>query len=53
MQIFEALTLKGARLRGRIGVENRGPAHVALLEAHALALFEIDRRKKNQGFHFR
>jgi hypothetical protein len=24
-----------------------------LLEAHALALFEIDRRKKNHGFHFR
>ena len=53
MQIFEPLALEVPRLGGRIGVEDRRPRHVALLEAHALTAFEVDRRKQNHGVHLR
>ena len=41
------------RLRGRIEVEHGRARHVALLEPHALAVLQIDRGKKDHGFHFR
>ena len=44
---------KGPRLRGGIEVEHGRPRHVALFEAHALAVLEIDGGKKYHGFHFR
>ena len=53
VQIFEALLLEGARLRRRIAVEHRRARHVALLQAHRFAVFQIDGRKQNHGFHFR
>ena len=53
MQIFEPLALEEAGLRCGILVEDRGPRHVALLEAHALALLQINRRKQNHGVHLR
>ena len=53
MQIFETLRLKGARLRGRIVVEDGRAVHVALDEADALAFLEIDCRKQNHGRHLR
>ena len=53
MQIFEALLGEGARLRRRIEVEHGGARHVALLQAHALAVLQIDGGKENHGFHFK
>ena len=41
------------RLRGRIEVEHGCARHVALLEAHALAVLEVDGGKEDHGFHFR
>ena len=41
------------RLRGGIGVEDRRARHVALDEANALAVFEIDRGKQDHGRHLR
>ena len=56
MILFPAIDLKDGlcvRLRGRIAVEHRGARHVALLEADADAVFQIDGGKKDHGFHFR
>ena len=53
MEIFKALALEVARLRGGIEIEHRGARHVALFEANALAVFEIDGGKEDHGFHFR
>ena len=44
---------KAARLRRRIEVEHGGARHVALLEAHALAVLQIDGGKEDHGFHFK
>ena len=53
MQIFKALRGKGTRLRHRIEVEHGRPRHVALFEAHALAVLQVDGGKEDHGFHFR
>ena len=53
MQIFKPLLGEGARLRRGIEVEHGRPRHVALFEAHALAVFQIDGGKKDHGFHFK
>ena len=53
MQIFEALLGEGTRLRRRIAVEYGGARHVALLQADALAVLQIDGGKENHGFHFK
>src|SRR5262245_6184172 len=61
MEIFEALRLEGVGLGGGVAVEHGGARRVALLEAHAQAVFEIDGGKENhvssrlplQGFHCR
>ena len=53
VQIFEPLRGKGARLRRRIEIEHGGARHVALLQAHALAVLQIDGGKENHGFHFK
>ena len=44
---------KALRLRGGIEVEHGRARHVALLEAHALAVLQIDRGKEDHGFHFK
>ena len=36
-----------------IEIEHGRARHVALLEAHALAVLQVDRGKKDHGFHFR
>ena len=38
---------------GRVEIEHGRACHVALLQAHALAVLEIDGGKKDHGFHFR
>ncbi len=53
VQIFEALRGEGSRLRRRIEIEHGGARHVALLQAHALAVLQINRWKENHGFHFK
>ena len=53
MQIFKSLIGEGARLRRRIEVEHGGARHVALFEAHALAVFQVNGRKEDHGFHFK
>ena len=53
MEPFEALRLEGGGLGGRIVVENRGLLHVALHEANAAAVLQVDRRKQDHGRHFR
>ena len=53
MQLFEPLGGKGAGLRRGIEVEHGRTRHVALFEAHALAVFQVDGGKKDHGFHFR
>ena len=53
MQIFETLRGKGAGLRNWVEIEHGGACHVALLQAHALAVLQIDRGKENHGFHFK
>ena len=53
MEIIETLPLERVRLRRRIAVEHRRPRHVALLQAHGLAVFQIDGGKENHGFHFK
>ena len=47
VEVFEALGLESQRLGGRIVVEHRSLGHVAELQAHALAVLEIDSRKKD------
>src|SRR6185437_12064941 len=49
VQVAKALRLEHVRLRGGIAVEHGGAAHVALLEPHAHAFFEIDRGKQDHG----
>ncbi len=53
MQIFEPLFGEGARLRGGIEVEHGRTRHVALFEADALAVLQVDGGKEDHGFHFR
>ena len=53
MQIVEPLRDERSRLSGRIGVEHRRARHVALDEANALAVFEIDGGKQDHGRHLR
>ena len=53
VQIFEALRCEGSRLRGGIAVEHGRARHVALLQAHALAVLEIDGGEQDHGFHFK
>ena len=53
MQIFEALRCKEPRLFGRVAMKDGGARHVALLQAHRLAVFQIDGGKQDHGFHFR
>ena len=53
VQIAKALLREGARLRRRIAAEHGRARHVALLQAHRFAIFQIDRRKENHGFHFK
>ena len=53
VEIFKALLLERARLRRRIAVEHRRARHVALLQAHGFAVFQIDGGKQNHGFHFK
>jgi hypothetical protein len=45
VEIGEALFHEGTRLRRRVAAENRGTSHVALLQTHCLAVFEINGRK--------
>ena len=47
VQVGEALLLEGARLRRRIVVEDGGGFHVAQLQAHALAVFQVDGGKED------
>ena len=53
VQMLEALRSKQARLLGRVAIENCRPRHVALFEAHRFAVFQIDRREEDHGFHCR
>ena len=53
MQILKTLRGKRARLRRRIEVEHGRARHVALFEANALAVFQVDGRKEDHGFHFK
>ncbi|MGY2850426.1 hypothetical protein ACVMDN_007680 [Bradyrhizobium sp. USDA 4510] len=53
VEIFEALRGEARRLRRRIEIEHGGARHVALLQAHALAVLQINRWKENHGFHFK
>ncbi len=53
MQPFKALILKGLRLRSGVGVVDCRLIHVAKLQPYALAVFQIDRGKKDHGFHLR
>src|SRR4029077_6336282 len=53
MEVFEPLARERQSLGGGVLVEYRGLCHVALLEAHAMALLEIDRREQNHGRHLR
>src|SRR5690606_38461086 len=47
MQIAEALLLERARLRAGVVVEDGRRAHLAVLEADALAVLEVDRREQD------
>ncbi len=47
MQVFEALDLERKGLGGGIAMENGGARPVALLQAHAQAILEIDRGKQD------
>ncbi len=49
MQPLEALRLEGGGLRGRIVVEHGRLVHVALLQADALAVLEVDCREQDHG----
>ena len=52
VEIFEPLLRKGSRLRGGVEVEHGRACHVALFEAHALAVLQVDGGKEDHGFHF-
>ena len=47
MQPGKALALEGPRLRGRVGVVDGRLRHVAELQAHALAVLEVDGGKQD------
>jgi len=53
MQLFEPLGCEGARLRRRFEAEHGSARHVALFEANALAVLQVDGGKENHGFHFK
>ena len=53
MEIVESLRRERPRLRGGIGVEDGRARHVAVNEAHALAVLEIDGGKQDHGRHLR
>ncbi len=53
MQPLEAGLGEGARLRAGIAVEGGRPGHVALHEAHAGAVLEVDGGKEDHGAHSR
>src|SRR6186713_270024 len=53
MKIFESLLLERARLCGRLAMENGGASHITLLKTNSRSFLEVDRRKKNHGFHFK
>src|SRR4051812_28313466 len=53
MQPLEALRLEVSRLRGRVVVEHRCERHVALHEANATPLLQVDRRKEDHGRHLK
>ena len=53
MQPGKALSREGLRLRRRIGVEDGRLLHVALLQAHAAPVLEVDGGKKDHGRHLR
>ena len=47
------VVLKKTRLRHRVAIEYSSARHVALFEAHSLAVFQIDGGKEDHGFHFK
>ncbi len=49
VQVGETLVLEGARLRRRVVVEDGGGFHVAQLQAHALAVLQVDGGKEDHG----
>jgi len=49
VQVFEHLRSKTARLRRRIEIEHGRARHVALFEAHALAVLQVDGGKQDHG----
>ncbi len=53
MKIGEALLREDARLRRRIAAENSRTRHIPLLQAHGLAVLEVDGGKQDHGFHFK
>ena len=53
MEVFETLLLEPRRLRGRVRVEHGGGAHLAMDEANAFAVLEVDRREQDHGCHRR
>ncbi len=53
VQIIEPLAHERPRLSGRIGVEYCRARHVALDQANALAVFQIDGGKQDHGRHLR
>ena len=53
MQPVEPLLLKSLGLRCWIGVINRRLVHVAELQAHTLAVLEVDGGKQDHGCHLR
>ena len=53
VQPCEAVLLESGRLRGRIVVEHGGLRHVALHEAHAASVLEVDGREQDHGRHRR
>jgi len=53
VEIFKALLYENLGLRRRIVVEHGRARHVALLQAHGAAVFQIDGRKQNHGIHFK
>jgi len=53
MEMAEALGLEGQRLLGRVTVEHGRARHVALLQADAIAVLEVDGGEQDHGVHFR
>ncbi len=50
MQMAEALRLERMRLRGRIAVEHGRARHVALLQAHREAVFQVDGGEEDHAY---